>query len=324
MSSLSRQLASLTANSPILAASATQKPSILHAASAASDIPLTLLRDRAVSSLSKIKDFANLDNDVPLTSALSTILSPGSLNYDPARSDSETVNSTNNKISQLLRTLLGLGIPSLSNTNTQLCTNFLNVIEYLIRRYDIHRGGSSSSKAARDETIRLMLPMHDSIYFRRFISLCGDDGLSNGVYGFLRGYGVGGGKQTKQVSDTAGGGVKFELLCQQGGEEYLRLMLDAVETCATVYYITSGLSARQKLDGGALLTTIPTTTPPPGFTKATSFYSFIVLRSLRAISSKSSTSSLPEGLIRTILPSIVRMVSYRVDVKGDGGEGGNR
>ncbi|KAI2507685.1 hypothetical protein MHU86_6778 [Fragilaria crotonensis] len=150
------------------------KASVLHEdARAAADVPLSTLRENAFSSMHQLV-LVDTDFDLYLT-----LVNPQSLQSERGLLTREE-NEQLNKIIRGLLNLIGSVLQeSSSRSLTSIYSSCLHVIEYLLRRYEIH------IRNAQDFLIAF-LPHHDDMIFQRVIQLV--DLAAMPTFTFLRPY----------------------------------------------------------------------------------------------------------------------------------------
>lgn len=159
------------------------KPSVLYADSkSASDVPLTTLRENAAASLRHLSRLTNNDQFVSRP-ILGTLVGPQSLAFErglATKQQNDDVDAIITELLLLLATTLGGHDASSSATSSHASS--LHVIEYLLRRYDIH---------ARTDTAEVLLLSslsHHEVqpYFHRVLQLIDLAELT--TWSFLRPY----------------------------------------------------------------------------------------------------------------------------------------
>eukprot|EP00560_Eucampia_antarctica_P010144 CAMPEP_0197829054 /NCGR_PEP_ID=MMETSP1437-20131217/5528_1 /TAXON_ID=49252 ORGANISM="Eucampia antarctica, Strain CCMP1452" /NCGR_SAMPLE_ID=MMETSP1437 /ASSEMBLY_ACC=CAM_ASM_001096 /LENGTH=2516 /DNA_ID=CAMNT_0043430531 /DNA_START=271 /DNA_END=7821 /DNA_ORIENTATION=+ len=148
------------------------KPSILHDSATVEDIPLTTLRENCVSSLQQLQA---IDSFYASSSVMSTLCGPHSLRYERGLN----TNASNTQTDQLLRQLL-LNIATVLGDDDKWKIPALHVLEYILRRYDVHIHLAS-------HLLLCTLPQHESPLFSRILQLVDLTSISS-HWLFLRPY----------------------------------------------------------------------------------------------------------------------------------------
>ena len=159
--------------------SAKHKPSVLYADSkSASDVPLTTLRENCVSSLRQIAKLTENDQFVS-PKYLQTLAGVHSLHFERGLATA----SENDKMDVLIGDLLSLlstAMGESSSTSTTSCfSSSLHVLEYLLRRYDIHL-----RESCMERLLICVLPFHEEPLLDRVLQLV--DLARLPTYTFLR------------------------------------------------------------------------------------------------------------------------------------------
>jgi len=143
------------------------KPSVLQPdARAASDIPLSSIRNDAVVSLKALHAITSNEEFIS-KKYMHSLLGNHSLSYERGLQTKEQNEKTDNMIQSLLILLsTAMGEPSKSKDEHSPMYHALHVIEYLLRRYDIHTRPSSSHYL-----LLYTLPHHDQPVFTRLLQL---------------------------------------------------------------------------------------------------------------------------------------------------------
>lgn len=159
--------------------SARHKPSVLYADSkAASDVPLTTLRENCVSSLRQLAKLT-LNTSFVAPQLLQTLAGVHSLNFErglATRSENEKMDAIITELLSLLSTAMG---ESASTSTTSCFSSSMHVLEYLLRRYDIHARPNTA-----ESLIVAVLPHHEQPVVSRVLQLI--DLASLPTWAFLR------------------------------------------------------------------------------------------------------------------------------------------
>lgn len=161
------------------------KPSIIYEDSRkASDVPLVTIRENCVSSLRQLE---SLDQEFgSFVDAL--------CKSTDQRERALLTNEENEKVDRLLESLLyrlALRMGGSANNTKTTTASCLHVIEYLLRRYDMHLRPKTATTA-----LLVMLPLHEEPYFLRLLQLIDLANLS--AWSFLRPFAIPGAKLARQ------------------------------------------------------------------------------------------------------------------------------
>ena len=150
------------------------KPSVIHEdAKAAADVPLSTLRENAFTSMHQL---VQVDTDFDHYLTLVNLQSLQSERGLLTREENEQLNKTIRGLLNLIGSVLQ---ESSSRSSTSIYSSCLHVIEYLLRRYDIHICNAQ-------DFIVAFLPYHHDVLFARILQLV--DLASMPTFSFLRPY----------------------------------------------------------------------------------------------------------------------------------------
>eukprot|EP00980_Cylindrotheca_fusiformis_P025238 scaffold13311_cov161-Cylindrotheca_fusiformis.AAC.4 len=162
------------------------KPSIIYEdARKAADVPLVTIRENCVSSLRHLEsldpEFGNFvdslcKNSDPQERGLFTA------------AENERIDKLVEKLLYRLALRMGIG----GNNSKVTTASCLHVVDYLLRRYDMHLRPKTAGVA-----LLAMLPLHEEPFFLRLVQLI--DLASLRTWAFLRPYAIPGGKVTRLV-----------------------------------------------------------------------------------------------------------------------------
>ena len=170
---------SVTHGHSISSTSARHKPSVLYADSkAASDVPLTTLRENCVSSLRQLAKLTN-NNAFCSPKFLHTLAGAHSVRFERGLATASENAKVDNIIAELLSLLSTTMGESASTSTTSCFSSSLHVLEYLLRRYDIH-----TRPTCMEHLLKSVLPHHEQPIFGRVLQLL--DLASLQTYSFLR------------------------------------------------------------------------------------------------------------------------------------------
>ena len=179
------------------------KPSVLYEDSkAASDVPLTTLRENAFSSVHQLV-VVDTDFDQYLS-----LVNLQSLQSERGQLTKEENQDLNKSIRGLLNLIGSVLQESSSRSPTSIYSSCLHVLEYLLRRHDVHL------RNAQDLLVAI-LPHHDDILFGRVVQLV--DLASMPTFNFLRPYAAAGNgtpSRTILAKQAAKDAALFKIFCQ--------------------------------------------------------------------------------------------------------------
>ena len=132
------------------------KPSILHDKDSAEDIPLTTLRENCVAALQQLQ---SIDNFYASPHIMSTLCGPHSVSYERGLQTSSANVKTDGQLRELLTHLA-----TVLGDDEKWKIPALHVLEYILRRYDIHIHLAS-------HLVLCTLPQHESPIFARVLQL---------------------------------------------------------------------------------------------------------------------------------------------------------
>lgn len=159
------------------------KPSILYTDSkSASDVPLTTLRENCVSSLRQLNKLTN-NHEFVSPKYITTLAGIHSLQMERGLA---TI-SENDKIDSIIQDLFSLLSTAMcedestttTSSSTSCFSSSLHVIEYLLRRHDVH-----AREATACMLITCVLPLHEEPVFGRVLQLVNVASLP--TFSFLR------------------------------------------------------------------------------------------------------------------------------------------
>jgi hypothetical protein len=256
--------------------SARHKPSILYADSkATSDVPLTTLRENCVSSLRQLAKLTHNDTFVG-PQFLQTLTGVHSLNFErglATRAENDKVDVIIAELLSLLSTAMG---ESASTSTTSCFSSSLHVLEYMLRRYDIH--------ARPDTAERLLLATlahHEQPVFLRVLQLI--DLASLPAWAFLRPFAAKGSPPPNRT-----------VLAKRAskGDTLIRYCCDMAKTASMIH---------ESECGGKLFQA-----PRRGVSRVISFAAAVVVEAL-SLQSMNPThhGSIAEPTLRCILPYVL-------------------
>ena len=256
--------------------SARHKPSVLYADSkAASDVPLTTLRENCVSSLRQLAKLTQ-NNAFVGPQFLQNLAGVHSLHFErglATRAENEKVDVIISELLNLLSTTMG---ESASTSMTSCFSSTLHVLEYLLRRYDVH--------ARPDTAERLLiatLPHHEQPVFSRVLQLI--DLASLPTWAFLRPFAAKGSPPPNRI-----------VLAKRAAKDgtLMRYCCDMAKTASMIH--------ESECDGEVFHT------PRRGVSRVISFAAAVVIEAL-SLQSMNPThhGTIAEPTLRCLLPYVL-------------------
>lgn len=247
---------------------AKHKPSVLYADSkSASDVPLTTLRENCVSSLRQLARLTENDEFVS-PKYLQTLAGVHSLQFERGLATA----SENDKMDALIGDLLSLlstAMGESSSTSTSCFSSSLHVLEYLLRRYDIHFRDS-----CMERLLICVLPFHEEPLFGRVLQLI--DLARLPTFTFLRPYAAEGAPPPTRT-----------ILAKRASRDIslIKMYCDMAKSAAEIHASESDDLPRR------------------GVSRVISFAAAVLLEALNI--QTSATGSISEPALRTLLPFVL-------------------
>ena len=211
---------------------ASSKPSILMSPREAADVPIVSLATNCADALSNLSELTGNETFNALKAKL--------VNNDVQTERRHLTKLQNEELDENLFHLLNL-ISTCCDPGSNTSVHALHVLEFLIRRYEIHARRNTASVL-----ISRMLPYHEAPFFLKILQLIDLADVAASVFLFLRPYVV----HNKDASSSVPK-VERRLLAKQVAKDdsLLRLFLDLAKNAARVH----ALEVIHSTSGGELL-----------------------------------------------------------------------